>query len=72
MWRRAGDTVALRFSDPDGRRDASGRVIPHDFVLVGSRAADVHSLEDGPRRIWQEVTDEYKSVWDKSEPPPTR
>ena len=38
MWRRAAGTVALRFPDPLGRRDASGRVIPHEFVVFGDQA----------------------------------
>jgi hypothetical protein len=69
VWRRVGDKVALRFPDPDGRRDAAGRVIPHDFVLLGHWADEVNSLEDGRQRIWHEVADEFDSVWDKTEPP---
>lgn len=71
-WRRVGDKVALRFPDPDGRRDAAGRVIPHDFVLLGHWADGINSLEDGRQRIWPEVADEFKSVWDKTEPPLAR
>ncbi|MGH8985306.1 MAG: hypothetical protein ACRDY6_15710 [Acidimicrobiia bacterium] len=69
-WRRDGDKVALRFPDPDGRRDAAGRAIPHDFVLLGHWADGISSLEDGRRRIWHEVADEFERVWDKTEPPP--
>ncbi|HVM55580.1 MAG TPA: hypothetical protein VM262_20515 [Acidimicrobiales bacterium] len=68
--RRVGDKVALRFPDPDGRRDAAGRVIPHDFVLLGHWADGISSLEDGRRRIWHEVADEFERVWDRTEPPP--
>lgn len=67
--RRVGDKVALRFPDPDGRRDAAGRVIPHDFVLLGRWAEEVESLEDGRQRVWREVADEFARVWDQSEPP---
>ncbi len=69
---RVDDKVALRFPDPDGRRDASGRVIPHDFVLHGHWADGINSLEDGLRRIWPEVADEFNSVWNKPEPPSAR
>lgn len=73
VWNRVADQVAaLRFPDPDGRRDAASRVIPHDFVLVGHWADDINSLEEGRDRIWQEVTDEFKRVWDNTEPPSTR
>jgi hypothetical protein len=71
-WRRVGDKVALRFPDPDGRRDAAGRVIPHDFVLFGRWADGINSLEDGRQRIWHEVAEEFESVWNKTEPPPAR
>ncbi len=68
-WRRVADRVALRFPDPDGRRDAAGRVIPHDFVLLGSWAAGIASLDDGRRRIWPEVADEFTTIWNTPEPP---
>jgi hypothetical protein len=71
-WRRVADGVALRFPDPDGRRDASGRIISHDFVLIGGWADQVNSLEDGRERIWREVAHEYERVWDQAEPPPMR
>lgn len=67
-WMRLGDRVALRFPDPEGRQDASGRVIPHDFVLFGSWADQIESLEDGIQRIWPEVADEFARVWDEPEP----
>jgi hypothetical protein len=68
-WRRVAGKVALRFPDPDGRRDAAGRVIPHDFVLLGPWADGINSLEDGRPRVWHEVAEEFESVWDKPEPP---
>lgn len=68
-WRRVADKVALRFPDPDERRDAAGRVIPHDFVLLGPWADGINSLENGRQRIWHVVADEFESVWDKTEPP---
>lgn len=67
-WSRIADGVALRFPDPDGRRDAAGRVIPHDFVLLGSWADGINSLEDGRQLVWQAVADEFESIWDKTEP----
>jgi hypothetical protein len=68
-WCRVGANVALRFPDPDGRRDVAGRVIPHDFVLLGSWADEINSLDDGRQRIWGQVADEYERVWDSTEPP---
>lgn len=68
-WRHEPGRTAVRFSDPLGRRDASGRVIPHDFVVFGELAASVGSPEDGRTRIWPLVVDVYERVWDASEPP---
>jgi len=68
-WCRVAGRVGLRFPDPAGRRDASGRTIPHDFVLLGDWADGLASVNDGRRRIWPQVADEYERVWDAEEPP---
>jgi hypothetical protein len=61
--------VALRFPDPLGRRDASGRVIPHEFVVVGDLAGEVGSVADGLQRVWPLVAEAYARVWDAERPP---
>lgn len=71
-WSRVDDKVALRFPDPEERRDAAGRVIPHDFVLLGPWADEITTLEDGRQRIWPEVADEFEKVWDQPKPPSAR
>lgn len=68
-FRRLGDRVALRFTDPEARQDAAGRPIPHEFVLTGENARDVNSLEAGREKIWPLVADEYAQIWDQSSPP---
>lgn len=68
-WARLADKVALRFPDPEGRQDAAGRVIPHDFVLIGSWADGISSLEDGRRVVWPLVADDFAESWDRPEPP---
>lgn len=68
-WRRAAGTVALRFPDPSGRRDAAGRVIPHEFVVLGDLAAKIGSVEDGLQQIWPLVAEAYARVWDAEGPP---
>jgi len=72
VWRRVDNTVALRFADPDDRRDAAGRVIPHDFVLLGHWADGIKTFADGRERMWREVADEFNGVWDKTGPPSAR
>jgi hypothetical protein len=65
---RAG-VVAVRFADPDGRKDRAGRVIPHDFVLLGSDACYWRSLDDAQIVLWAEVGNQYASVWDRPTAP---
>ena len=67
--RRAAGKVALRFPDPLGRRDASGRVIPHEFVVFGDLADEIESVEDGLRQVWPLVAEAYARVWDAERPP---
>ena len=69
---RRGGRVAIRFSDPLGRKDRVGRTIPHEFVVNGPLAAEIESVEDGLRLIWPLVSDEYSRLWDASEPPITK
>ena len=68
-WHRAYGKVALRFPDPSGRRDAAGRVIPHEFVVLGDIAEGINSVESGLRQIWPLVADAYERVWDAEDPP---
>ena len=56
--------VALRFSDPDGRVDASGRVIPHEFIVVGGPLAGaINSLESGIGLLWDLVGGTHAKLW---------
>lgn len=66
---RMEEIVALRFADPEGRRDRAGRVIRHDFVVFGSLAEQIESLETGLEVVWGCVADDFARVWDLPEPP---
>lgn len=66
ICRRVGERVALRFPDPEGRKDRAGRVIPHDFVVSGQLANEIHSIADGRMLIWSQVADEYARAWTKA------
>lgn len=68
VWNRVGDVVALRFEDPLQRRDRSGRVIPHDFVIFGGIPTGVDSLPEGIGLIWPLVEAEYARIYDLPEP----
>lgn len=66
---RVGGKVALRFPDPLGRRDAAGRVIPHDFVVSGDVASKIQSVDDGLQQVWPLVEVAFARVWDAEGPP---
>ncbi len=68
-WRRDGETVAVRFPDPLGRRDAAGRVIPHEFVVTGPSADGIDSAEDGRRLVWPLVAEQFAEIWELPKPP---
>lgn len=68
-WRRAAGKVAFRFPDPLGRRDAAGRVIPHEFIVLQELADEIESVEDGLRNVWPLVAEAYARVWDTENPP---
>lgn len=69
VFRRSHDAVALRFPDPEGRKDEAGRPIAHDFVLTGALATEVNSIEEGISRVWPLVQDEYAQAYDAATPP---
>ena len=66
---RTAGTVALRFPDPLGRRDASGRIIPHEFVVFGELADGIEAVENGLQHVWPLVAEAYAGVWDAERPP---
>lgn len=68
-WHREGGTVALRFPDPLGRRDAAGRVIPHEFVAFMELGVEIESVEDGRDKVWPRVAGAYARVWDTEAAP---
>ena len=67
--RHVGDHVALRFPDPPGRRDAAGRTIPHDVVVLPPMADKIDSVEDGQQLIWPLLADTFARLWDLPQPP---
>jgi hypothetical protein len=62
-------TVALRFPDPEKRRDAAGRVIPHEFVLFSPLPRMVSSVDDGFNLVWPLVKDDFARDWEQPTPP---
>ncbi len=64
--------VALLFPDPVGWRGRSGRVIPHDLVVLGPLTDEVNSVEAGREQLWPLVFDDYQRLWELPEPPPAK
>ena len=71
VFRRTGAMIAVRFLDPAGRRDSAGRVIPHDFVILGppQLVDSIDSVDAGRAAIWPGVSDRFEAAWLASEPP---
>lgn len=69
-WRQMEGGVALRFPDPERRRDRSGRVIPHEFIVYGPDARKINSLDEGVSVVWPAAAAEFNRVWKAPTPPP--
>lgn len=65
ICRHVGEKVVLRFPDPEGRRDRAGRTIPHDFVIFGDLADEIHSVAEGRRLIWPRVAAQFADDWSR-------
>jgi len=59
------ETLAVRFPDPELRRDRAGRVIPHEFVVLAPDYLRFSDYESARAEIWHEVEEEYASIWDQ-------
>lgn len=71
-FHRSADAVAVRFPDPLGRRDAAGRIIPHEIVGFGADINLVDSLDAGVRELWPRVSGIYAQIWNVDSPPSRR
>ncbi|MBT1675210.1 hypothetical protein KK087_03035 [Curtobacterium flaccumfaciens pv. flaccumfaciens] len=69
VLRHQDGSAALRFTDPEGRRDRAGRPIPHEFVLFPPLSERVRSMDDALTEVWPLVRDRYAAVWDRPTPP---
>jgi len=68
MLQSYGVTWAVRFLDPEERRDRAGRVIPHEFVVLdGDQYFD--DVAAARAELWPRVADHYATIWDRREGP---
>lgn len=66
---RRGQTLAVRFPDPDGRTDRAGRVIPHEFVVLDPDHTVFQDANAARQALWDAVREPYAAVWDQTSPP---
>lgn len=66
VFQRYEEKIALRFPDPEGRKDKAGRIIPHNFVILDAVGSGIDSLEDGLRLVWPLVAHEYADMWEST------
>ncbi len=65
-FHKTGTAVAVRFPDPAGRKDAAGRPIPHELVVLPPEAEQIHTVQDVLDHVWPSLADEYEKVWDST------
>jgi hypothetical protein len=54
----------VRFPDPLGRKDFSGRVIPHELVVFPPLSDQVETVDDALEKVWPLVAEEYETAWE--------
>lgn len=69
VFRQTGSLVAVRFADPDNRRDNSGRLIPHDLVVLAPLARDIQTVEDAQGFLWPLLANGFAQLWERARPP---
>lgn len=51
--------VAAVLKDPEGRKDKSGRVIPHQIIVPKNMATGIDNIDDVANKIWPKLKDVY-------------
>ena len=60
--------IAVRFKDPEERKDISGRIIPHEVAVIGDSTQNLGDLNSLELRnaIWILVSDTYSKIYQAS------
>lgn len=58
-----GEKVAVTFDDPEGRKDRSGRIIPHNVILPESMTKNVHNAKDAEKVAWPLIQDLFRAMY---------
>jgi hypothetical protein len=57
-------SIASSFLDPSGRKDFSGRVIPHQVLIPKSMTEGINSQSDVMSKIWPKLKPAYDAHYD--------
>jgi hypothetical protein len=58
------DKIAVAFDDPHGRKDRSGRIIPHMVVLPKEHAKGIDTFDAAKNKAWSLVKDTFNSLYE--------
>lgn len=67
MFKRYGsnnEKLAVRFMDPEGRKDHAGRVIPHEIILPEPLAKNVNNIDEAISKVWPLIKDNVAAKYD--------
>lgn len=68
-FRRVEGKVAIRFDDPEERHDYSGRIIVHEFLIVGPETKMLDNFDDAFEMVWPSASEHFDLVWNSPESP---
>jgi hypothetical protein len=60
--------IAVRFKDPEERKDISGRIIPHEVAVIGDDTQNLINLNSFELKnaVWILVSDTYSKIYQAS------
>jgi hypothetical protein len=60
--------IAIRFKDPEQRKDISGRIIPHELAIIGDDTQKIRNFTslELKNAIWMLVSDTYSKIYQAS------
>ncbi len=58
------EKLAVAFLDPLGRKDAAGRVIPHEVILPAHHAEGINTYADAVKKAWSLVGHDYNKYFE--------
>lgn len=59
--------IVLRFTDPQERKDRSGRLIPHEIIILSKSAEGIETWEQARDAVWPLIEKEYAELYDANQ-----